>query len=139
MNRNPSDPLHAAELTRERALRLLLVEDCAALRRTLARYLESLGAQVVPAGSLGEAREVLAEQPCDAAVLDVGLPDGDGLSLLALVAAPRCLVMSACPEASRYARLGVRHHLAKPFDLHELREWMDRIQGEPMGISRGTA
>ena len=39
-------------------------------------------AEFIPADSLAEARRLLAEQPFDLVLLDLGLPDGNGLELL---------------------------------------------------------
>ena len=39
----------------------------------------------------------------------------------------RVLVISAEPEPARYAALGVRKHLAKPFDLDVLARYMEAL------------
>ena len=68
--------------------RILLVEDDARFRENFARALqramdaESLDVAFVEAGSLAEARERLREGGLDAALIDVRLPDGDGLDLV---------------------------------------------------------
>jgi DNA-binding response OmpR family regulator len=107
--------------------RVLIVEDEATLRRSLAVYLEARGLAVAQAGSLAEARAALTVRAFDALVVDVGLPDGDGLELLEAAGARRALVVSAAPDPARYARHGVLHHLAKPLDLARVAERLDRI------------
>ena len=68
--------------------RVLLVEDAADFRENFARTLskalspEQLGVVFVEAGSAAEARARLREGGLDAALVDVGLPDGDGLDLV---------------------------------------------------------
>jgi DNA-binding response OmpR family regulator len=62
---------------------LLLVEDDDALRQMLAWELAELGYLVHPAGDCREARDAVAERAFDVALLDVGLPDGDGAELAA--------------------------------------------------------
>jgi CheY-like chemotaxis protein len=68
--------------------RILLVEDNARFREDFARALERALADVpldvvfVEARSLAEARERLREGRLDAALIDVRLPDGDGLDLV---------------------------------------------------------
>lgn len=68
--------------------RILLVEDNAQFRAIFARALElelaaeSLEVVFVEAGSLAEARARLGEGGLDAALIDVRLPDGDGLDLV---------------------------------------------------------
>ncbi len=61
--------------------RVLHVEDDADLVEVL-RGLVAAEAEVVGAGSLAEARERLAAERFDLVVLDVGLPDGSGVSLI---------------------------------------------------------
>ncbi len=59
---------------------ILLVEDDAVLRDGLTELFCREGYQVIPSGSVREAREKLNEN-VNAVVMDVGLPDGDGVSL----------------------------------------------------------
>jgi two-component system KDP operon response regulator KdpE len=64
---------------------ILLVEDNLSFAGQFARLLEALPGleiEVVSVGSLAEARERLAEGGLDAALVDLGLPDGDGVSLI---------------------------------------------------------
>ncbi|ERH47071.1 histidine kinase [Ectopseudomonas chengduensis] len=61
--------------------RVLHVEDDHDLRMVVAEQGREL-ALFVPADSLAEARRLLAEQPFDLVLLDLGLPDGNGLELL---------------------------------------------------------
>ena len=68
--------------------RILLVEDDARFREGFARALqramasESLDVVFVEADSLAEARTRLSEGGLDAALIDMRLPDGDGLELV---------------------------------------------------------
>jgi DNA-binding response OmpR family regulator len=101
--------------------RILIVEDEVRLRRALVTYFERCGLEVAQAGSLQEARERLDLERFDAVILDVGLPDGDGLSLLPSTDARHSVVVSAHPDPQRFADCGVVHHLPKPVDLRELR------------------
>lgn len=100
--------------------RVLIVEDERTLRRSLASFFRSKGLVVTEVGSIGEAHQELALGRFDAVLLDVGLPDGDGLTLLQESGAERSLVMTANPDPQRFAASGVRHHLAKPLDLGQL-------------------
>ena len=65
-------------------IRVLLVDDHASSRQPLAIFLglEPDIAVVAQAGSLAEARAVLAETGVDVAVVDLELPDGDGVDLV---------------------------------------------------------
>ncbi|MCD6023631.1 MAG: histidine kinase [Fibrobacteria bacterium] len=61
--------------------RILHVEDNADLRDILAKFFQGQ-VEWVGAGTLKEARDLIKREPFDLLVLDVGLPDGSGLSLL---------------------------------------------------------
>jgi len=100
--------------------RMLVVEDETLLGDALGAWFEACGFAVERAKSLAEARIQLAGAPFDATLLDVRLPDGDGLSLLESVRPTRTVVISATPDEDRYLRLGVLHHLPKPLELREL-------------------
>lgn len=104
-----------------RRRRLLIVEDEAGLRRSMARYFEGCGLQVTEASSLHEAHRRLDGANFDAVVLDVDLPDGDGLTLLARTDARRSVVVTANPDPTRLEGYGVIRYLAKPLDLQQLR------------------
>ena len=79
-----SDTLQAPELTLPAPV--LLVEDEPLVCRRLEGLLLQLGYQrdaLVYAGSLAEARACLANQPVALALVDLGLPDGSGIDLIA--------------------------------------------------------
>ena len=97
--------------------RVLVLEDEPSLRRNLIRFLESRGVSVVGARTLKEARACLESAPVDAAVLDVSLPDGDGLDLLPLTSPASSLVVSAEAAAETLRERGVEHFQRKPLDL----------------------
>jgi len=65
-------------------IRLLLVDDHASFRQPLAFVIgRQEGITVVAqAGSLAEARRAMVDRPVDVAVVDLGLPDGDGVELV---------------------------------------------------------
>ncbi len=61
---------------------LLLVEDDELTRRSAARILLHAGHQIDEAATIGRARELVGMHAYERAILDVQLPDGDGLDLL---------------------------------------------------------
>ena len=63
-------------------MRLLLVEDDAALREGLQQALSVQGFAVNAVGNGQQALTVIRAGDCDAVILDLGLPDIDGLSVL---------------------------------------------------------
>ena len=109
--------------------RLLLVDDYERLTGMLGDYLRQAGHEVEVAPSLEAGRRRLAQSDFDALVLDLMLPDGDGLDLCReLRAAPRwralpVLMLSARGEPlDRIVglELGADDYLAKPFEPREL-------------------
>ena len=107
-------------------LRAMLIEDDAVLADGLARALEGEGLQVERCASGGEALRALAAAPCDLVVLDLGLPDMDGLEVLARLRSRGqelpVLLLTARDPAEFRARgqaLGAHDYLAKPCALPE--------------------
>ena len=66
-------------------MRILIVEDDAALRRYVRAAAEEGGFSVDEAACLDDATAHIETVPYDAVVLDLGLPDGDGLGLIATI------------------------------------------------------
>lgn len=60
--------------------KILIVEDDRGLAEGIKFYLEKEGYQVVMAGSLGGGRVLYQQEKPDAVLLDLNLPDGDGMS-----------------------------------------------------------
>ncbi len=107
-------------------MRVLLVEDDAELRRTLRDALALEGYEMLTAASLSEGLALAANAPLDLVVLDLGLPDGDGESLLAALRRRQSLpvlVISARQAEGQKIRLldaGADDYLVKPFGVGEL-------------------
>lgn len=109
--------------------RLLLIDDDERLTGMLGDYLRQTGHEVEVAHSLSAGRLRLERGGCDAVVLDLMLPDGDGLDLCReLRASPRwralpLLMLTARGEPlDRIVglELGSDDYLAKPFEPREL-------------------
>lgn len=103
-------------------LSVLVLDDEAMLRRRLSAHLNALGADVVGATCLEDARDKLLETGFDFLLLDVNLPDGIGLDLLRNAEVPEgtgVIVMTAeggVEGAVEAMRLGALDYLSKPFD-----------------------
>lgn len=109
--------------------RLLLIDDDTRLAAMVGDYLRAAGLAVHDAGSLAEGRAQLATSAFDALILDLMLPDGDGLDLCReLRASPRTrhlplLMLTARGEPlDRIVglELGADDYLPKPFEPREL-------------------
>jgi len=107
--------------------KILLVEDEPAQRRLLADFLQSLGYQVAEAASAAQALEFLRTGAVDLILLDVRLPDQNGLELLERLrqeVPDRPVVVITAYADLRQAvwaiKQGATDYLAKPLDLDEL-------------------
>jgi DNA-binding response OmpR family regulator len=104
---------------------VLIIEDDELIADSLARALRTTGHDVTVARSVAEARPLLGNP--DLVLCDLGLPDGDGLSLIAAVASERpgvpvIALTARTEEADVVAGLatGAVDYLTKPFRLAEL-------------------
>jgi len=108
-------------------MQLLVVEDASRLADTLRRGLMQDGFDVQVAGTGRQALELCEQTVFDAAVLDLGLPDIDGLEVLDNLrargwSAPLLVLTARDAVASRVDALerGADDYLVKPFAFEEL-------------------
>ena len=106
---------------------LLLVEDNATLRLVYRTVLERAGHAVRESTSRAEAMQALGNARPDAALLDLGLPDADGLEVMRemLAVAPGLPVVvitanGSVPRAVAAMRSGAQEFLVKPFSEQRL-------------------
>jgi two-component system KDP operon response regulator KdpE len=106
--------------------KILVVDDDAAIRRLLARTLDRAGYAVVEAADARAALNALAIDHPDLVLLDLGLPDRDGLELLPILVrppGPAVIVLTAreaTDEKVTALDLGADDYITKPFDTEEL-------------------
>ena len=109
--------------------RLLLIDDDARLTAMVGDYLRRNGFEVDAAGTLAAGRDRLAQASYDALLLDLMLPDGDGLDLTReLRSQPRTrrlplLMLTARGEPTDRIvglEIGADDYLPKPFEPREL-------------------
>ena len=109
--------------------RLLLIDDDARLASMVSDYLRQSGFDVEIAGSLAAGRVRLAAGSFDALVLDLMLPDGDGLDLCRELRAeartrqlPLLMLTARGEPMDRIVglELGADDYLPKPFEPREL-------------------
>jgi DNA-binding response OmpR family regulator len=105
-------------------MRLLLIEE--RLRELLAERVHDAGWRVDAFGTAGEVGEAIATAPFDLLVIDLGLPDGDGLDLIRKarrrgVQTPVLALTARGAVDERIAGLdaGADDYLVKPFDHRE--------------------
>ncbi|MCC7180134.1 MAG: sigma-54-dependent Fis family transcriptional regulator [Acidobacteria bacterium] len=122
---------------------VLVVEDDADLRQIITDSLEARGFAVAQALTAADAHSRLEAFAYDGMVIDLGLPDADGLDVLdeALTRYPqmRCVVVTGwggAPEAVRAIKRGAIDFMIKPFQLVQLAQVLEaginerRLQAE---------
>jgi two-component system response regulator MprA len=109
-------------------MRLLVVEDDTGLRDVLRRALSLAGYEVRLSGEGAEALAEVARSVPDAVVLDVGLPDIDGLEVCRMLRrqgnrVPVLMLTARDAISDRIDGLdaGADDYLVKPFDIDELK------------------
>jgi signal transduction histidine kinase/CheY-like chemotaxis protein len=121
-----------------RPLRILLAEDSAANRTLAARILEGWGHRVRVAATGREAVEIAQSDPPDVILMDVEMPDLDGLEATRLLRRGEAEPGSRTPiyaltahvtreERDRCQAAGMDGFIAKPIDLDRLQDALDRL------------
>jgi len=106
-------------------LRALIVDDEKAIRRFLRSTLIAEDFEVADAETCAQALAVAKTFKADLVVLDIGLPDGDGVDLirpLTDISHPAILILSALDEEARKVQaldLGAYDFVTKPFGVAE--------------------
>src|SRR5262249_31655243 len=115
-------------------LSVLVVDDDPLVCSTLGFLLESRGYAFECVGDVASATRALAARHFDAVLLDMYLPDGEGLTVLdralELEPAPSVLMMTARAEirsAVEAIRRGAAEFLEKPLDLDDLATRLTRV------------
>ena len=111
---------------------ILAIDDTASIRIFLRICLQTQGAEFLEAASAVEGLELCKEAHPDLVVLDLGLPDRDGLELIQEIKtpdetgkAPRVVILSVRKEPvirEKAFSLGADAYITKPFVMDELLE-----------------
>ncbi len=112
-------------MTANAASAVLVVDDSLTVRMDLVEALEAAGLAAVPCASLADARAALAARAIGLAILDVLLPDGDGVELLhelrrdpKYAALPIIMLSTEAEVVDRIRglRTGANDYVGKPYD-----------------------
>jgi DNA-binding response OmpR family regulator len=124
-------------------MRVLLVEDHGAMREMIADHLEERGFAVDAVGRGDQAIAAAAVAEMDAVILDLGLPDVDGMEVLASLRAshpelPAIILTARDSVDDRLLGLnsGADDYIVKPFNLLELEARLRAVlrrSGSPRG------
>jgi two-component system response regulator QseB len=126
-------------------MKILLVEDDLDLGNGVRIALTDQALEVVWVRRLDDALRVLATVSCDLVLLDLGLPDGDGLTLVSWLRSARqvlpVLILSArdaLEERLRGLDGGADDYLIKPFALAELLSRVRALGRRSYGLVNDT-
>jgi PAS domain S-box-containing protein len=114
---------------------VLLVEDHADTRRTMARLLKTFGCSVLQAGTVKEALDLAEREQFDLLLSDIGLPDGTGMDIIKLIKARRQIKGIALSgfgnddDIRRSREAGFAMHFTKPVDFNTLQDAILRLAG----------
>ncbi|MEK6526306.1 MAG: sigma-54 dependent transcriptional regulator, partial [Nitrospirota bacterium] len=128
---------------------ILIVDDEPAILNSLSKILEDEGYQVAVAKSGGESLKLISADPPDLVLLDIWMPEVDGLETLrrAREQAPRLLVMmmsghGSIETAVKAVKLGAYDYIEKPLSLDNVtlrvRHALDQRRLEEENLSLRT-
>ena len=106
--------------------KILLVEDDESIRSVMATMLESAGYQVIPAQTCAGAKTLFASHVPDLTILDLGLPDMDGMKFIEYVRvdslSPIIVLSARNDDTDKVVALdaGANDYVTKPFSSAEL-------------------
>jgi DNA-binding NtrC family response regulator len=127
---------HGTGAERVRPL-LLVVDDDELILKLVERLAAAAGYNVVTCTSGSDALSMLTRRPADVAMVDLRMPDVNGLELLRQIrgSLPDCEVIlmtgyAGVDSAIEAIKLGAREYLSKPFDLDRIRQLLGDIRGE---------
>ncbi len=111
--------------------RILIVDDDEAVLQALGDYFARLGYEVVRAATGQQGLAGFDSQDPDVSILDLRLPDIDGMQILEIMRRKRALVIlltgyGDIPTAVRAMQLGAENFLTKPVDLPHLVATVER-------------
>ena len=106
--------------------KVLVIEDEANIRNFVKTMLETNGYQVIGAQNASEGKMMFLSHCPDAMILDLGLPDSDGIDFIKMVrkesSVPIIVLSARTDEADKVAALdmGANDYVTKPFGTAEL-------------------
>ncbi len=114
--------------------RILVLEDQPEIRSLIAAMLKIRWYSCDEAGSLAEARSLVAQHPYDVYFLDINLPDGCGLTLAEEAGnSPLVIVITGCSDiqtAVQAIRDGAIDFITKPFSVGDLLQRLEKAMEE---------
>ncbi|MGM0441741.1 MAG: response regulator [Elusimicrobiota bacterium] len=108
--------------------KILVIEDEPGIRKTCKKVLAKINFEVTGASNFKQGIELLTEENWSLVIIDIQLPDGNGIDLLkeCVENHPRVIPImlsgaSSLQEAVKTMKIGARDFITKPFDIKKLR------------------
>lgn len=124
---------------------ILIIDDDAAVRRSLELHLKGRGLSVRTAGTLADGREAWDDERPDLVILDLMLPDGEGMDLLreheGELGASKVIMITGHQDMERATeaiRLGAFDYVHKPVGADELDRVLNRAMAQLVEEQRST-
>ena len=123
-------------------LKVLVIEDHEDTAIVMARMLEDMGHNIVSANSVASAVDILIREKIDLIVSDIGLPDGNGVSLIhairAFCNAPAIALTGygMREDVARCLNAGFNKHVTKPVTFETLQQIIAEVCGEQRNLTR---
>jgi DNA-binding response OmpR family regulator len=120
-----------------RRYRLLMIDDDRSLGELLVEYFDRFGHRLTTAATAAQGRALLRREPLDLLILDVMLPDADGMELCRSLRSESDLpiVMLTArgdlPDRVLGLELGADDYVSKPFEPRELVARVERLLRRP--------
>ncbi len=113
---------------------ILIIDDESVIRKSVSRALADRGINSVAVSSGPEALEIIKEKQFDLALLDIKMPEMDGVSVLKEIRSTcpglKVIIITGYPTidtAVHCIKLGAADYLVKPFQLHDLEASIRKI------------
>ncbi|HTA47074.1 MAG TPA: response regulator [Bryobacteraceae bacterium] len=127
--------------------RILIVDDSLTIRMDLQQAFESADFEVSLCATIAAARAALSRETPSLVILDVLLPDGDGIDLLreiktADIPAPPVMMLSTEAEIGdrlRGLQTGAEDYVGKPYDIGYVLARARELTGNTRDLPRGSA
>jgi CheY-like chemotaxis protein len=117
-----------------------VLDDHAPTRRTLQHLLQRRGHEVTAAATLAGARDLLDKQSFDLFISDLGLPDGDGCTLMSELRTRQPNLVGVAvsgygmnDDINRSRDSGFSQHLTKPVDMASIDRLLATLVTKPTG------
>jgi PAS domain S-box-containing protein len=123
------------------SLKVLVIEDHEDTAIVMARMLEDMGHNIVSANSVASAVDVLTREKFDLIISDIGLPDGNGVSLIhavrAFCDAPAIALTGygMQEDVERCLNAGFNKHVTKPVTFEILHQIIAEVCGEQPNLT----